>query len=126
MEILFKAQSADKKEWVKGIPLSYGDGVFIFTDGISMKAGENMFAKSKEVIPETICQFIWCYAGKDKIFEGDTIHAYGGAYEQGMWEYDEYETVPRMSEIEKFREFIEWFENWSNLANFQIVGNIHD
>lgn len=63
-DILFKAKSFDKNEWIESMTIAYGT-IKRKRDWLFMQIGDDVW---KRVHPDTVCQFV-----KDDLFEGDIV-----------------------------------------------------
>jgi len=76
-EIKFRAKRIDNEEWVYGVPLYYGDGVFISNGKLESNNGKDWRIKAIEVDPQTLGEFTGLPDKQSKgIFEGDIVKFY--------------------------------------------------
>jgi len=75
-EYKFRGKRIDNGEWVYGVPLFYGDGIFISTGELKNNNGADWRIKAFEVDPETVGQYIeHLDSNKKEIYSEDIVEA---------------------------------------------------
>jgi len=75
-EYKFRGKRIDNGEWVYGVPLFYGDGIFISTGELKNNNGADWRIKAFEVDPETVGQYTeHLDSNKKEIYSKDIVEA---------------------------------------------------
>ena len=118
-KILFRGKRADNGEWLEGNLVTYPSGTYKI---VITTSKQPIFGTLKEVIPETVGQYIGLKDKNDKkIFEGDIVEV---PYRRdfGICKYE----IPECHYCYDMQGDGDWIEIGEWASEVEVIGNIHD